>query len=84
MKVFLIKHKKTLLIALEYSLLLAAAWLIYRLWARPAAIEFRGNTAIGGEICVFALPILWGMLKCGIRDIKNGIFNPDNWGWDEN
>ena len=82
MKSFLIKHKRPLLWLLEYGLLLAASWLIYRLWARPAAIEFRGNAAIGGEICVFALPLVCGAIKCGIRDIKNGIFNPDNWGWD--
>lgn len=82
MKGFLSKHKRLLLGLLEYCLLIAASWLIYRLWARPAAIEFRGGTAIGGEICVFALPLVWGALKCGIRDIKNGIFNPDNWGWD--
>lgn len=82
MKGFLSKHKRLLLGLLEYGLLLAASWLIYRLWARPVAIEFRGNTAIGGEICCFALPLVWGAVKCGIRDIKTGIFNPDNWGWD--
>lgn len=83
MKKFMIKHKKALIFALEYGLLIAAAFLIYRLWARPAAIEFRGNAAIGGEICVFALPLVWGMVKCGIRDIKNGIFGSENWGWVE-
>lgn len=82
MKGFVSKYKRLLLGLLEYCLLLAASWLIYRLWARPVAIEFRGNTAIGGEICVFALPLVWGAIKCGIRDIKNGIFHPDNWGWD--
>lgn len=83
MKKFLTKHKKALLIALEYGLLIAAAFLIYRLWARPAAIEFRGNAAIGGEICCFALPLIWGGVKQGVKDIKNGIFNPDNWGWEQ-
>ena len=82
MKGFLSKHKRLLLGLLEYGLLIAAAFLIYRLWARPAAIEFRGNAAIGGEICVFALPLVWGGIKQGIKDIKNGIFNSDNWGWD--
>ncbi|MBR5948636.1 MAG: hypothetical protein IKZ82_08350 [Clostridia bacterium] len=82
MKAFLTRHKRLLLGLLEYSLLLAASWLIYRLWARPAAIEFRGNTAIGGEICVFALPLVWGALKCGIKDIKDGIFKLDSWGWE--
>lgn len=83
MKKFLIKHKKALLIALEYGLLLAASWLIYRLWARPAAIEFRQSTAIGGEICCFALPLIWGGIKQGIKDIKSGIFRSENWGWIE-
>lgn len=82
MKGFVKKHRKALIIALEYGLLMAVSFLIYRLWARPAAIEFRGNTTIGGEICVFALPIVWGMVKCGIRDIKDGIFGSENWGWD--
>lgn len=82
MKGFLSKHKRLLLGLLEYCLLIAASWLIYRLWARPAAIEFRGGTAIGGEICVFALPLVWGALKCGIKDIKDGIFKSDSWGWE--
>lgn len=82
MKKFLTKHKKAVLIALEYGLLLAASCLLYR-WLRPAAIEFRGHTAIGGEICVFALPLVWGGIKQGIKDIKNGVFRSENWGWVE-
>ena len=84
MKKFLIKHKKALLLGLlEYGLLFAASWLIYRLWARPAAIEFRGGTAIGGEICCFALPLIWGGVKQGVKDIKNGIFRSENWAWED-
>ena len=83
MKKFLTKYKKALLFALEYGLLLAASWLIYRLWARPAAIEFRGNAAIGGEICCFALPLVWGGIKQGVKDIKNGIFRSENWAWED-
>lgn len=83
MKGFLSKHKRLLLGLLEYGLMLAASWLIYRLWARPAAIEFRGNTAIGGEIFCYAIPFLWGMVKSGIRDIQSGMLNPDNWDLDD-
>lgn len=83
MKKFLTKHKKALLFALEYGLLIAAAFLLYRLWARPAAIEFRGNAAIGGEIFCFALPLIYGGIKQGIKDIKSGIFRSENWAWED-
>lgn len=61
--------KKTL----KWLTIIAITFFLYK-EARAMAVEFRGSMTYGGELCVFALPLLCAGVKSIIKDIKQGLF----------
>lgn len=61
---------KAALIAAKYTALTAAGVALY-LWARGYANTQRGYEAVGGEVFLLALPLVWLMVEITIRDAIN-------------